>query len=52
MERKACASSSPTRAAQLGTTLTETVISCAPPPRITPRSGTTSAKSAPQASVM
>ena len=36
----------------VGTTLTDTSISCVPPPRITPRKGTTSAKSAPQASVM
>ena len=35
-----------------GITLTDTSISCAPPPRITPRSGTTSAKSEPQARVM
>jgi hypothetical protein len=35
-----------------GTTLTSTTMSCSPPPRITPRSGTTSAKSAPQARVM
>ena len=35
-----------------GMTLTATSMLCPRPPRITPRSGTTSAKSAPQASVM
>ena len=35
-----------------GVTFTKTSISCVPPPRITPRSGTTSAKSAPQPRVM
>lgn len=35
-----------------GITLTDTSMLCAPPPRMTPRSGTTSAKSLPQASVM
>jgi diguanylate cyclase (GGDEF)-like protein len=38
-------------AGQAGTTLTSTCSRCSPPPRMTPRSGTTSAKSAPQASV-
>ena len=35
-----------------GMTLTATSMLCPRPPRITPRSGTTSAKSAPQARVM
>lgn len=37
---------------QAGITLTSTSMRWSPPPKITPRSGTTSAKSAPQASVM
>lgn len=37
---------------QLGITLTSTSSRWSPPPKITPRSGTTSAKSAPQVSVM
>ena len=40
------------RSSPSGITLTSTPMRCPPPPRITPRSGTTSAKSAPQASVM
>jgi hypothetical protein len=38
--------------AQAGITLTSTSMCWSPPPKITPRSGTTSAKSAPQVSVM
>ena len=37
---------------QSGMTLTSTSMRWSPPPKITPRNGTTSAKSAPQVSVM